>query len=228
MQPNGITIRIAGCLTPLKRCLTPSERCLTPYAEGLRLQRELHAARCAGEIGDTILFVEHTPVYTLGRSADAGHLLWNREMLQARGIEVVESDRGGDVTFHGPGQIVAYPIIDLAARGIGVRDYIFRLEEAVIETLGALGLEAGRDARNRGVWIGNAKICAIGIRVSRHTTMHGLALNVNTDLSFFSGIVPCGIADADVTSVAEELGAPQDMASVRDTLASALIRWLSQ
>ena len=224
---NGITIRIAGCLTPYERCLTPHERCLTPYADGLRLQRELHAARCAGEIGDTILFVEHTPVYTLGRSSDAGHLLWNRETLEAKGIEIVETDRGGDITFHGPGQIVAYPIIDLAARKLGVRDYIFRLEGAVIETLKALGLDAGRDARNRGVWIGNAKICAIGIRVSRHTTMHGLALNVNTDLSFFSGIVPCGLADADVTSVAEELGAPQDMDSVRDALAAALVRRLS-
>ena len=213
-QDDCISIRIEGCLTP--------------YAEGLRLQRELHAARCAGEIGDTILFVEHAPVYTLGRSSEAGHLLWNRETLRAKGIEVVKTDRGGDVTFHGPGQIVAYPIIDLAARGIGVRDYIFRLEGAVIETLGALGLDAGRDARNRGVWIGNAKICAIGIRVSRHTTMHGLALNVNTDLSLFSGIVPCGIADADVTSVAEELGAPQDMASVRNALAASLANWLGK
>ena len=205
-----------------------TERCLTPYAEGLRLQRELHAARCAGEIGDTILFVEHPPVYTLGRSAEAGHLLWSRETLRAKGIELAETDRGGDVTFHGPGQIVAYPIIDLAARGLGVRDYIFRLEGAVIETLKTLGLDAGRDARNRGVWIGNAKVCAIGIRVSRHTTMHGLALNVNTDLSLFSGIVPCGISDADVTSVAEELGAPQDMDSVRAVLAAALVQWLGQ
>ena len=211
---DGIAIRI--------------ERCLTPYAEGLRLQRELHAARCAGEIGDTILFVEHPSVYTLGRSADAGHLLWNRETLRAKGIEVVETDRGGDVTFHGPGQIVTYPIIDLAARKLGVRDYIFRLEGAVIETLNVLGLDAGRDARNRGVWIGNAKICAIGVRVSRHTTMHGLALNVNTDLSLFSGIVPCGLADADVTSVAEELGAPQDMEAIRSLLAAALVRWLGQ
>lgn len=211
-QNNGIAIRI--------------ERCLTPYAEGLSIQRELHAARCAGEIGDTILFVEHPPVYTLGRSADAGHLLWNRETLRTKGIELVETDRGGDVTFHGPGQIVAYPIVDLAARELGVRDYIFRLEGAVIETLKALGLDAGRDARNRGVWIGNAKICAIGIRVSRHTTMHGLALNVNTDLSLYSGIVPCGLADADVTSVAEELGAPQDMDAIRNILATALVRWL--
>ncbi len=209
---NGIAVRI--------------ERCLTPYAEGLRLQRELHAARCGGEISDTILFVEHPPVYTLGRSSEDGHLLWNRETLLAKGIEVIETDRGGDVTFHGPGQIVAYPIIDLAARRIGLRDYIFRLEGAVIETLKTIGLDAGRDARNRGVWIGNAKICAIGIRVSRHTTMHGLALNVNTDLSLFSGIVPCGLADAEVTSVAKELGAPQNMDAIRDILAAALVRWL--
>ena len=223
---HGIEIRFEGSLTPDERCLTPHERCLTPYAEGLRLQRELNAARCAGEIGDTILFVEHPPVYTFGRSADAGHLLWNRRTREAKGIELAETDRGGDVTFHGPGQIVAYPIIDLPARKLGVRDYVFRLEEAVIETLRGLGLEAGRDARNRGVWIGNAKICAIGIRVSRHTTMHGLALNVNTDLSYFSGIVPCGLADADVTSVAEELGAPQNIDAVRDALAGNLVKQL--
>ena len=230
---NGISIRIEGSLTPGERCLTPREgsltpheRCLTPYAEGLRLQRELHAARCAGEIGDTILFVEHPPVYTFGRSSDAGHLLWNRETLEAKGIELVETDRGGDVTFHGPGQIVAYPIVDLVARGLGVRDYVFRLEQAVIDTLAACGLPAGRDPRNRGVWIGNAKICAIGIRVSRHVTLHGLALNVNTDLAYFSGFVPCGLADADVTSLAEELGSPQDMDAVRGILVENLVKQL--
>ena len=204
------------------------KRGLTPYGEGLRLQRALHAARCAGEVGDTILFVEHSPVYTLGRSAVAEHLVWERATLQEKGIDLVETDRGGDITYHGPGQIVAYPVVDLAARGIGVRDYVFRLEGAVIETLASLGLEAGRDARNRGVWIGNAKICAIGIRVARHTTMHGLALNVNTDLAPFGGIVPCGLADADVTSVAEELDAPQDMDAVRDKLAASLVKWLQQ
>ena len=199
---------------------------LTPYAEGLCLQRNLHADRCAGKIGDTILFVEHAPVYTLGRSAVASHLLWTRETLRERGVEVVETDRGGDITFHGPGQVVAYPVVSLRERGLGVRDYIARLEDAVIETLAGFGLDAGRDARNRGVWIGNAKICAIGIRVSRGVTMHGLALNVNTDLSFFAGIVPCGLADADVTSMAEELGAPQDRNAVRDALAASLVRHL--
>ena len=211
---NGISIRI--------------ERCLTPYAEGLRLQRELHAAWCAGEIGDTILFVEHPPVYTLGRSSETGHLLWSRETLKARGIELAEADRGGDITFHGPGQIVAYPIVDLVARGLGVRDYIFRLEQAVIETLAAFGQTAGRDPRNRGVWVGNAKICAIGIRVSRHVTMHGLALNVNTDLSYFAGIVPCGLPDAGVTSLAEELGVRKDLESVRDVLAENLVTQIAR
>ncbi len=199
---------------------------LTPYAEGLRLQRALHAERCAGNIGDTILFVEHAPVYTLGRSAEASHLLWTRERLRERGVEVAETDRGGDITFHGPGQVVAYPVVSLRERGFGVRDYIARLEDAVIETLASFGLAGGRDTRNRGVWIGNAKICAIGIRVSRGVTMHGLALNVNTDLSLFAGIVPCGLADADVTSMAEELGAPQDMGAVRDALATNLVRLL--
>ncbi len=202
-------------------------RGFTQYGEGLRLQRALHSARCEGAIGDTILIVEHEPVFTLGRSADESHLLWGRDKIEERGVELSMTDRGGDITFHGPGQVVAYPIINLAARGIGVREYVSLLEDAVIDTLGRFGLEAGRDARNRGVWIGNAKICAIGIRVSHHTTMHGLALNVNTDLGFFAGIVPCGLADADVTSMAEELGAPQDMDAVRGELADALARRLT-
>ncbi len=200
---------------------------LTPYDEALHLQRGLHADRCAGIVGDSILFVEHAPVYTLGRSADTAHLLWDLETLRAKGVELVEADRGGDITFHGPGQIVAYPIVDLAARGLGVRDYISRLEAAVIDTLAAFGLKAGRDPRNRGVWVGNAKICAIGIRVSRHVTMHGLALNVNTDLSYFAGIVPCGLPDADVTSLAEELGARQDLEAVRDVLAEKLVKQIT-
>lgn len=200
---------------------------LLPYGEGLRLQYALHADRCAGRRGDTLLAVEHAPVFTLGRSASPAHLLWDAAILRARGVEVVETDRGGDITYHGPGQAVVYPVVDLAARGIGVRDYVFRLEEAVIGTLGAFGLEAGRDPRNRGVWIGNAKICAIGVRVARHTTLHGLALNINTDLSYFGGIVPCGLADADVTSMAEERGAPLDFGAVRAVLLERLAKALA-
>ena len=200
-----------------------------PYAEALAEQMLLHAARCRDEVADTVLLLEHRPVYTLGRSAESAHVLWDAARLRREGIEVVEADRGGDVTYHGPGQLVAYPIVRLAERGMGVLDYVTALEEAAILATRALGLEgAGRDPRNRGVWVGGRKICAIGIRVSRGVTRHGLALNVNTRLADFAGIVPCGLADAGVTSLAEELGRPIDMAlaraALRDALSSALKR----
>lgn len=195
---------------------------LVSYTDGMRIQREVHTARCAGTVSDTLIVLEHSPVYTLGRSATADHLLWDAKRLRQEGIEVVETDRGGDITYHGPGQIVVYPIIGLRDRGIGLREYISILEEAVIQTLAKFGIEAGRDERNRGVWVGNSKICAIGIRVSHGVTMHGLALNVNTNLQHFAGIVPCGITDADVTSMEEELGLPQHLSDVTGCLVGKL------
>lgn len=193
-----------------------------PYAEGLEIQRCIHAERVAGKIRDTLIVLEHTPVYTLGRSATPDHILWDEAKRSKEGIELIRTDRGGDVTYHGPGQLVIYPIIKLTEHGLSVHDYVTLLETIVIDTMDEFGIHAGRDARNRGVWVGNAKICAIGIRVSHQTTMHGIALNVNTNLQHFAGIVPCGLNDADVTSMAEELGNVQDIATVRSTLIAKL------
>lgn len=187
-----------------------------PYRKLLDLQHEIfnrrvEARRREGDAGvDYLLMVTHEPVYTLGRHADRANIV-NREWLESRGAEVVEIDRGGDVTFHGPGQLVVYPIIDLQTRKLGVKDYVNLLEEAVIRTIAEYGIKGERVDGATGVWIDactpfERKICAIGIRCSRFITMHGLALNVNTDLSWFSAINPCGFVDKGVTSIALEMG----------------------
>lgn len=157
-----------------------------------------------------IMMVEHNPVYTLGRHGDRANLL-SRHRLESEGIELVEIDRGGDITFHGRGQLVVYPIIDLQKRRIGVKTYVNLLEEAVIGTCRDFGIESEREDGATGVWIDSGsptarKICAIGIRCSRFVTMHGLALNVSTDLDFFSVINPCGFTDRGVTSIEAETG----------------------
>ena len=188
-----------------------------PYREVLDMQHDIFNRRVAlrrdglpaGD--DYLITVTHQPVYTLGRHADPSNVL-RREWLAARGAEVVEIDRGGDVTFHGPGQLVVYPIIDLQSRGMGIKTYVNLLEEAIIRTVGEYGIEAGRIDGATGVWIGcgtpaERKICAIGLRCSRFITMHGLALNVLTDLTWFSAINPCGFTDKGVTTLYRELAA---------------------
>lgn len=185
--------------------LTASWLGTVPYGEAFELQSRLHARRAEGLIPDTLLLLEHPHVYTIGRRGSADDVLWDTEMLRGRGVEVVETDRGGMVTYHGPGQLVGYPIIGLGAGADLVR-YLRRLEESIVATLGAFGVEAGCDPQNTGVWVGRAKIAAIGVRVTRGVTKHGFALNVSTDLSYFSGIVPCGITDRGVTSLAIEVG----------------------
>lgn len=188
-----------------------------PYREVLDMQHDIFNRRVAlrrdglpaGD--DYLITVTHQPVYTLGRHADPSNVL-RREWLAARGAEVVEIDRGGDVTFHGPGQLVVYPIIDLQSRGMGIKTYVNLLEEAIIRTVGEYGIEAGRIDGATGVWIGcgtpaERKICAIGLRCSRFITMHGLALNVSTDLTWFSAINPCGFTDKGVTTLYRELAA---------------------
>ncbi len=190
------------------------------YAVAAALQDELHAGRVAGTVGDTLLLLEHRSVYTLGRSADPEHILLDADELKRRGIVRASTSRGGDVTYHGPGQLVGYPIIHLGCRGLGVLAYVTAVEEVLIRTLSSFAIPAGRDARNRGVWVDNDKIAAIGIRVSRQVTMHGFALNVNTRLDDYRGIVPCGLADAGVTSMAHLLGRSIDLAHVKTTLFS--------
>jgi lipoyl(octanoyl) transferase len=254
------------------------------YAEGLRLQQKLVGLRKAGQIGDVLLLLEHTPVITLGRNAKAANVLVSTEQLGARGVEVFECDRGGDVTFHGPGQIVGYPIFDLrgfdrcqvsglrsqedrsqfpvlssrksssqlqapssqegrsqvsgvrsqenadeskeassfARRGtLGAVDYVRRLEEVLIRTCMDFGIATKRVAGLTGVWTEtepSGKIAAIGVHISRSVTSHGFALNVNTDLSYFNLIVPCGIAARPVTSMKKELGRKVDMEKVAESI----------
>jgi lipoyl(octanoyl) transferase len=193
-----------------------------PYREAWMLQRQLVERRKAHEIPDTLLFVEHPSVITLGRNADRGHLLTPAEILEKQGVEVIETNRGGDITYHGPGQIVGYPILDLGRIRKDVVWYVRTLEEALIRTVGEFGIKAGRVAGKTGVWVGGAKVAAIGIHVSRWVTSHGFALNAETDLSWFRHIVPCGIAECPVTSLSELLGAPPERSYVEDTIARHL------
>ncbi|MGH8018407.1 MAG: lipoyl(octanoyl) transferase LipB [Opitutaceae bacterium] len=191
----------------------------TEYRSALAMQEALVRDRIAGTIGDTLIFTEHDPVYTLGvRPGAEKHLLLDAASAGARGIAVVKTTRGGDITYHGPGQVVGYPIVDLSARR-DLHAYLRLLEQVVINTLGMPGLAADRRAGKTGIWLGSRKIAAIGVASRRWVTFHGFALNVNTDLAPFAGIVPCGITDGTVTSMHLELGRPVDMKEVRTLLA---------
>ncbi|MBI5289713.1 MAG: lipoyl(octanoyl) transferase LipB [Chloroflexi bacterium] len=196
---------------------------LVAYGRAYDMQQRLAATVRAGERPSLIL-LEHPPTYTLGVRGDAAHILAGEARLHALGAEVTRTDRGGDVTFHGPGQIVGYPIVDLRALGIGVADYVRGLEAMLIATLAGFGIAAGRSERNRGVWARDAKIAAIGVRVARGVTTHGFALNVNTDLSWFTHIVPCGLTDATVTSMAQLAGRAFDIQHVEDAIIEAFAR----
>ena len=171
-----------------------------------------------------LLFVEHPPVYTLGKSGKIEHVLINEEERNEKGIQFFHTNRGGDITFHGPAQIVGYPILDLEKFYTDIGRYLRELEEVIILTLAEYGIIAGRSAGETGVWIDaltkgkERKICAMGVRCSRWITMHGFALNVNTDLSYFNGIVPCGIQNKKVTSMKEELGREVDVSEVKQKL----------
>jgi lipoyl(octanoyl) transferase len=178
----------------------------TRYADACQRQESLVAERLAGGIGDTLVFTEHEPVFTLGVRPGAGsHLLWSPEQLAARRIEVAATNRGGDITYHGPGQIVGYPIVSLETRR-DLHAYLRLLEQVLIDSVGRFGLTASRREGKTGIWLGPRKIAAIGVAVKRWVTSHGFALNVTTDLGHFGGIVPCGITDGTVTSLAVELG----------------------
>jgi len=183
---------------------------VVPYADALALQRSLVEDRRARRIGDTLLLLQHPHVLTLGVRGDGGraHILASPDVLATRGIEVYETGRGGDVTYHGPGQIVGYPIIDLNPDRRDVHRYVRDLETVLIRTVAEYGIDGGRFAGLTGVWVGNEKVAAIGVRIARWITSHGFALNVNTNLDNFNLIVPCGIADRGVTSMARVLGRP--------------------
>ncbi|MBI2511356.1 MAG: lipoyl(octanoyl) transferase LipB [Opitutae bacterium] len=194
----------------------------TAYRDAWRRQEQLVAARNDGRARDTLVFTEHHPVFTMGvRRGAEQNLLWNEADLARRGIELVTTNRGGDITYHGPGQIVGYPIVNLAARK-DLHAYLRFLEDVMIASVARFGLTAGRNPGKTGIWIERRKIAAIGVAVKKWTTFHGFALNVNTDLAAFTGIIPCGIAatDGTVTSMQLELGRPADLAAVQQTLAA--------
>src|SRR5436190_5299286 len=193
---------------------------VVPYADALALQRQLVDERREGRIGDVLLLLEHPHVLTLGVRGDGGraNILATEDALASRGIEVHETGRGGDITYHGPGQIVGYPIIDLNPDRRDVHRYVRDLETVLILTAADYGVAAGRIEGLTGVWVGNEKLAAIGVRIARWVTSHGFAFNVNTDLAHFDLIVPCGIADRGVTSLARLLGRPPNTAEVENRI----------
>jgi len=195
---------------------------VVPYADALEIQRALVEDRRANRVGDLLLFVEHPHVLTLGVRGDGGrsHILAPPEMLHARGIEIYETGRGGDITYHGPGQLVGYPIVDLKPDRCDVHRYVRDLEDVLIRTAADYGINARRIDGLTGVWVGDDKLAAIGVRISRWVTSHGFALNVTTDLDNFDLIVPCGIADRGVTSLSRLLSRPIDTQDVQDRVAS--------
>jgi len=200
------------------------------YEDGLRVQALFARARKEGKVGDVLLLVEHPPVLTLGRGARRADVLASPEQLEARGVEVHETDRGGEVTYHGPGQIVGYPILDLAPDRKDVRRHVRSVEEGMIRALAEHGIEATRIPKWPGVWVGSEdagdarKIGAVGVHIARWITTHGFALNVNSALEDFELIVPCGIREAGVTSMERELGRPLDVAAVEESSPARLAR----
>jgi lipoyl(octanoyl) transferase len=197
---------------------------LVPYGEALTLQQQLVEDRKAGRIPDQLLLLQHPPVITLGvRSRDdRSHVLATDEALRREGVELFETGRGGDVTFHGPGQLVGYPIFDLRPDRQDVHRYVRDLEEVMIRMAAAFGVVAGRQPGLTGAWVGSEKLAAIGVRIARWVTSHGFAFNVSTNLDHFSLIVPCGIADKGVTSLGKLLGRDVPMKDVEDAAIAAI------
>ncbi|MBC7261760.1 MAG: lipoyl(octanoyl) transferase LipB [Chloroflexi bacterium] len=186
-----------------------------PYERAWELQHRLVEARQKGQLDDILILLEHEPVITLGRTGDESHILASAEELREAGIAVHRVERGGDVTYHGPGQLVGYPILSLEAHHLGVSDFMHALEEVLIRTLHDFGLSAYRREGIIGVWVGESKIAALGARVERGVTYHGFALNVAPNLAHFALIIPCGLVNTSVTSMEHELGRPVPMPLVR-------------
>jgi lipoyl(octanoyl) transferase len=201
-----------------QRILNYCDLNIIDYQEAWELQKDMLEMRVDEKINDVFFLLEHPHTYTLGKVADKRNLIGSQDYLVQNKISVFDIDRGGDITYHGPGQIVGYPIIDLKKWKQDTHKYLRSLEEVIIETCADYGLNGIRDPKYTGVWIGDKKIAAIGIKVSRWVTMHGFAFNVNTDLDFFSGIIPCGIKDKGVTSLKNELSRPIDISEVKEKL----------
>jgi lipoyl(octanoyl) transferase len=200
------------------------------YAEGLELQKQLVEQRKAGNIPDQLLLLEHPPVITLGVKTrnNQTNIVATPEALAREGVSVFETGRGGDVTYHGPGQLVGYPIIDLKPDRCDVHRYVRDIEEVMIRAAAAFGVEAARLPGLTGAWVGNDKLAAIGVRISKWVTSHGFAFNVNTDLNHFDFIVPCGITDKGVTSLQRLMGRPVEMVEVEDAIERAFIEVFSR
>jgi lipoyl(octanoyl) transferase len=227
-QSAGQSDRPAPAAAPPPRVVDVRRLGLVGYAEALEIQRDLVEQRRAGRIGDTLLLLEHPPVITLGvkTRGKPTHIVASAAELARAGVAVHETGRGGDVTYHGPGQLVGYPIFDLTPDRRDVHRYVRDLEEVLIRAVARFGITAGRVPGLTGVWVGEPgreeKLAAIGVRISRWITSHGFALNVATDLEHFRLIVPCGIADRGVTSMARLLGRPVAMADVQAAVAGAI------
>ncbi len=191
---------------------------LAEYGETLDLQRRIHRSRVACEIPDVLLLLEHLPTITMGKAGLSSNVLVSPERLAELGISLFSIERGGDVTYHGPGQLVGYPIIDLRNRGSDIRKFVTDLEEVMIRTAADFSIRSARDPGHRGVWVGKEELGAIGISVSKWVTMHGFAFNVNTDLASFSFINPCGFADRRATSLARHLSAEVDLSTAAERL----------
>jgi len=191
---------------------------LIDYQSAWDLQKEIFDKRIDDKTDDTFFLLEHSHTYTLGKVAHIENLLMNDSQLKELGISVYEIDRGGDITYHGPGQIVGYPIINLKNWKEDTHEYLRSLEQVIINVCKEYGLETGRKTNYTGVWIGERKIAAIGIKISRWVTMHGFAFNINTDLNFFNGIIPCGIKEKEVTSLSKELGNEISIQEVKEKL----------
>ncbi len=206
----------SGCPAPGGRACFYADLPLTDYRRALELQRRLVAARNTGVLDrDVVLMLEHPAVFTLGRRGGRRNLTVSPALLAARRIAVVHVERGGDITYHGPGQLVGYPILSLRSPRLAVTDYVSALEEVMIRTAADFGVHARRDARNRGIWVGNAKLGSIGIAIRRGISFHGFAFNVNLALEPFSWINPCGLQGIGVTSLAKERRRPVTMADAR-------------
>jgi lipoyl(octanoyl) transferase len=188
-----------------------------PYGEARELQKRLEAARQARSVPDVLLLLEHPPTYTKGRRSTPDELPMGEDWYRMQGIEVTETDRGGRVTYHGPGQLVGYPIVDLRVYGDDVHEYIRRMERVMIDSLGEWGVDAALVPGQTGVWVADRKIGSIGVHVNRGVTTHGFAINVNNDLQPFEWIVPCGIEGCRVTSLCRERGTEQDMDAFMNT-----------
>ena len=189
------------------------------YKRTWELQKELQLQRIENKIDDTLLLVEHDPVYTFGKNTDENHLLQN----YPKNVKLFHIERGGDITFHGPGQIVGYPIMDLHNYKMSISWYMRSLEEVIIRSLDKFGISADRKDSLTGVWVEDEKIAALGVRISRWVTMHGFALNVNTDLTYYDSIIPCGIFDYGITSMEHILGEKQNMSKIKSILSAVFL-----